>query len=298
MNMFNHTVYTRTADFSGNARALTEDELRRLAPSIFAVEAHESRSERFQPIPTWEVLKGLINEGFSVVGARQSNSRDETKRDFTKHMLRLRRLDNDKNLKVNDSVFEILLKNANDGTSAYDLMGGLFRIVCSNSLVAPTSVMESVKVRHSGDVASKVIDGTFTVLQNAEAMIKGPQDWAALQLSREEQSILALAAHGLRFDAEVDADGNEKSVLDHPIKPSQLLAPRRHDDHGKADLWTTFNVVQENAIRGGLSGVRRDAETGRRRRTTTREVKGIDQDVKLNRALWLLGEEMAKLKAA
>ena len=29
---------------------------------------------------------------------------------------------------------------------------------------------------------------------------------------------------------------------------------------------------------------------------TTRPVKGIDQDVKLNRALWTLAEELAKAK--
>ena len=33
-------------------------------------------------------------------------------------------------------------------------------------------------------------------------------------------------------------------------------------------------------------------------RTTTREVKAIDQDVKLNRALWHLAERMAELKSA
>jgi len=31
-------------------------------------------------------------------------------------------------------------------------------------------------------------------------------------------------------------------------------------------------------------------------RTKTREVKGIDQNIKLNRALWTLAEEMRKLK--
>ena len=35
-----------------------------------------------------------------------------------------------------------------------------------------------------------------------------------------------------------------------------------------------------------------------RRRTTTHEVKAIDQDVKLNRALWHLAERMAELKSA
>jgi hypothetical protein len=35
---------------------------------------------------------------------------------------------------------------------------------------------------------------------------------------------------------------------------------------------------------------------GHRRRSIAREVKAIDQDVKLNRALWHLSERMAKLK--
>jgi hypothetical protein len=70
--------------------ALTETEMRRIAPSIFAVTAHESRSERFQPIPTIDVLRGLIWEGFMPVGAKQSCSRSEGKADFTKHLIRLR----------------------------------------------------------------------------------------------------------------------------------------------------------------------------------------------------------------
>jgi len=62
------------------------------------------------------------------------------------------------------------------------------------------------------------------------------------------------------------------------------------------DLWRVSNRIQENVIRGGLTAMGRDAE-GRPRRTTTREVKNIDADVKINRALWLLTERMAELKA-
>ncbi len=51
-------------------------------------------------------------------------------------------------------------------------------------------------------------------------------------------------------------------------------------------------------IRGGIGYVLRD-EQGRRKQTRrTREVAGIDQNVKLNRGLWVLAQEMAKLKGA
>ena len=280
-------IYTSTARFDGTARALSEDELRRVAPSIFAVTAHESRSERFQPIPTIEVLRGLMNEGFMPVGAKQSGTRDETKADFTKHLIRLRRLDDDKRYSVGDTVCEILLKNANDGTSAYDLMAGLFRIRCLNSLVAQTGTLATAKVRHSGDVGGKVIEGTYTVLEEARKALAAPADWSGLALDRDERHAFAEAAHVLRF---ADADG----AVETPIKPEQLLTPRRAGDLGQ-DLWTTFNVAQENVIRGGLRAWGRDANN-RPRRVSTRAVNGIDQDVKLNKALWTLTQKMAELK--
>lgn len=282
------TVYTNTARFD-TGRALTEDELHKLAPSIFAKTAHESRSERFQPIPTIEILRGLTKEGFVPVGAKQSSSRTAGKADYTKHLIRLRRIDDGKSYNVGDTVCEILLKNANDGTSAYELMAGLFRVRCLNSLVTQTGTIEEIKVRHSGDVQAKVIDGTYTVLKAAENALVAPQDWSSMRLNREERQILAEGAHLLRFG---DVEGEAKT----PIQPEQLLRQRRTDDVSD-DLWTTWNVVQENAIKGGIRAVGRD-DLGRRRRITSRAVTGIDQDIKLNKALWLLGAKMAELKGA
>lgn len=282
------TIYTNTARFDA-ARPLSEDEMRRLAPSIFAVQAHDSRSDRFQPIPTIDILRGLMGEGFMPVGVKQSGARDASRIDYTKHLIRLRRIDDDAQYSVGDTVCEILLKNANDGTSAYELMAGLFRIRCMNSLVAQVGTLESTKVRHTGDVQGKVIEGTYTVLNEARAALAAPADWSTLRLSADEKEAFAEAAHTLRF---ADADGETST----PVQPRQLLAPRRRDDTAN-DLWTTFNVVQENTIRGGIRAVGIDANM-RRRRVTTRPVNGIDQDVKLNRALWQLSQRMAELKKA
>jgi hypothetical protein len=283
------TVYTSTARFD-TGRALTEDELRKLAPSIFATTAHASRSDRFAPIPTIEVLRGLAKEGFFPVGAKQSVARMDDRRDYTKHLIRLRRFDdNAAKYAVGDTVCEMLLKNANDGSSAYDLMAGLFRIACLNSMVAQIGTLESVKVRHSGDVQHKVIEGTYTVLKEAQKALVAPAEWSGLLLDSGERMALAAAARVLRFG---DADGN----VDTPITADQIIQPRRTADTSP-DLWTVFNVAQENVIRGGLRGVARDANN-RPRRMRTRPVNGIDQDVKLNRALFVLASEMAKLKGA
>ena len=283
MNM----IYAQTARFD-TGRALSEDELRKVAPSVFATTAHESRSTRFAPIPTIEIVRGLAREGFGVVGAKQSVTRVAGKSDFTKHLLRIRKLDADSSYAVGDTVAEMLLKNANDGTAAYDLFAGLFRIACLNSLVTQVGTIDSVKVRHRGDVMSKVIDGTFSVVENARLALAAPAQWSQLKLDREESLAMAEAARAIRFG---DADGN----VDSPITATQLLTARRREDSERNNLWTNFNVLQENVIRGGLSGVAVNANNVRRN-MTTRAINGIDQDVKLNRALWTLANRMAELK--
>ena len=166
---------------------MSEDELRQVAPSIFATEAHASRSERFAPIATIEVLRNLEKEGFVTVGARQCTTRDDSKKAYTKHLIRLRRIDDRPEYRVGDTICEILLKNANDGSSVYDLMAGLFRVVCCNSLVAQTGTIDTVKVRHSGDAIGKVIEGTYRVLGEAQQALAAPQDWPRIALQPESE---------------------------------------------------------------------------------------------------------------
>ena len=281
------SIYTDTARFDDHQRFLTEDEIRAVAPSVFATTAHESRSVQFKPIETYGIVRKLEEEGFGVVGAKQSVTRLPDRKPFAKHMLRLRKKD-EVQRRVGDTVFEVLLKNANDGTAAYDLLSGLFRIRCLNSLVAMDTQMSTQRVRHSGDVAPKVIEGVFSVVKDAERALNAPDQWGQLQLAAPEQMFLAEAAHAIRFP--VDENNNQTTN----VKPEQLLNIRRTGDAG-TDLWTVFNVLQENVVRGGLDNFGYNAE-GRFRRAHTREVKGIDQSTALNRALWTLGEKMAALK--
>lgn len=258
------------------------EQIRAAVPSIFAAEAHESRSQRYAYIPTADVLGGLMKEGFRPFFAQQSRTRVEGKQDFTKHMIRLRHASrtNDR-----DEAHEIILINAHDGTSSYQMINGVFRFVCSNGLFTGDTFGET-KVQHTGDAVSKVIDGAYTVLQDAPRVMANVQEMRALPLSTEEQAAFSKAAHALRYD------DPEKA----PVAPERLLTVRRRDDTG-GDLWSTFNRVQENTIRGGLRGWTR-TDRGEVRRASVREVKGIDQGKALNRALWTLAEEMGRLKGA
>ncbi len=78
------------------------------------------------------------------------------------------------------------------------------------------------------------------------------------------------------------------------MQPDQIIMPRRHEDAGQS-VWSTFNVIQEHLTKGGLQGLKQNAE-GRIRRAQTRAINGIDQNVSLNRALGTLAEGMQRLK--
>ena len=285
---------TRGARFGGHSSfsagaPMTDADLLRVAPSIFATERHESRSDRFTYIPTFEVLAGLRAQGFVAVRAIQGKSRTEGKEAFTKHMIRLQHPDFAARASLGGVAPEVVLLNAHDGTSSYRTMSGVFRSICTNSMIVMEDGATDLRIPHKGDVLGQVIEGSFTVIEQSRLTLDRADAWAGVTLDHEEAQIMAEAAHIIRF---ADAEGE----TDTAIKPAQLLAPRRRDDVGN-DLWRVFNRVQENAIRGGLHGIGRDANN-RQRRATMREVKGIDADVKINRALWHLTERMAALKAA
>jgi hypothetical protein len=263
-------------------QAMSLEQVRAVAPSVFAMSPHMSRSERYAYIPTVDVLNGLAREGFHVVKAGQSRTRIPGKADFTKHMLRLRHESTVDELPTLGGVVpEIVLKNSHDGTSCYQLLGAMFRFICLNGMVVADSLIGSLKVQHSGDVTSKVIEGSFEVLKNTGKAIEAAKAWAEIELSDDESLAFANAAHTVRFGAE-----------DTTINPVRLLTARRPDDQGR-DLWRTFNRVQENVIRGGLQGLNTEGT----RRVSSRAIRGIDGDIRLNTALWQLAESMAALKA-
>ena len=256
---------------------LSDDQLMVVAPSIFAEEKHASRSDRYTYIPTIDVLRGLRHEGFSPFMVCQTRTRDEAKRDHTKHMVRLRHASQIDGAEAN----EIILLNSHDGTSSYQMLSGVFRFVCQNGMVCGNTLSD-IRIRHKGNVIDNVIDGAFRVLEDFELINEQKDGMKSLSLHPAEQTAFARAALALKYDT---------TLAPAPVTEHQVLRLKRVQDQSD-DLWTTFNRVQENLVKGGLRG---RSATGQV--STTREVKGIDQSIKLNRALWVLAEEMRKLKA-
>lgn len=264
---------------------LGEDQMLAAAPSIFAPGKHGSRSDRYTYIPTIEVLRGLRKEGFEPFMVAQGSSRVEGKAEFTKHMIRMRHAGQ---VQMRPEASEIILINSHDGASSYQMLAGMFRFVCCNGLVVG-DVVEDIRIPHRGDIQGQVIEGAFRVLDEFEAVEAHAEGMRALQLEPREQTAFATAALALRFGEHmIEETGGHGAA---PITADQLIQARRLEDRGNS-LWTTFQRVQENVIQGGQPG-----RTKQGRRMHTRPVGSIDRGVSLNRALWMLAEEMRKLKA-
>jgi len=110
--------FTRNAVGTRSDHPLTNDEIAEVAPSIFALSAHESRSERYSYIPTSDVLDGLRKEGFQPFMVCQTRVRNDEKRAHTKHLVRLRHADQITGREAN----EIILLNSHDGSSSYQMI--------------------------------------------------------------------------------------------------------------------------------------------------------------------------------
>jgi hypothetical protein len=257
-------------------RPLSDEQIIQIAPSIFARDKHYSRSSRYAHIPTSVILRGLRNEGFEPFMVCQSRVRDEGKREYTKHMIRLRHTSQVDGEEAN----EIILLNSHDGSSSCQMMAGMFRFVCANQMVCGDA-LHDVRVRHNGNALDAIIDGAYTVLDSFEEVGEQLEEMKSITLNKGEQAAFARAALIIKYD-----DLEKPS----PITEEDLLTPRRFSDRPN-DMWRTFSRVQENLIKGGVRG-----RTKSGRAMTTRPVTGIDQNVKLNRALWVLAEEMRKLK--
>lgn len=256
---------------------LGDDQIINVAPSVFAEEKHESRGERYAFISTAQVLEGLRREGFQPYEVRQTKVRDQGKRAHTKHLLRLRHPD----VKATpQGVPEILLLNSHDGTSSYRLMSGYFRYVCDNGLVFGDFASD-VKIRHSGKVVNDVIEGAFRVVDSIAHDQDIIEEMRSFNASTSDRLLLAETARQIRW-----------AGADHiPVESQQLIVPRRFEDRAP-DIWTQFNVVQENTMKGGVAG-----RTSTNRNTSTREVTSVSESVRINRALWQMAEAFSGMKS-
>jgi hypothetical protein len=266
-------------------KALSSDDLRRCAPSIFAEHARPGVSARYTFVSTQQVVALLGAEGWEPVKASEQRVRLEDRIGFQMHEIRFaRRADLEAGaMQVGSTRAEMILQNAHDGSRAYRIDAGLYRLVCRNGLTVADADFAHVSIRHMDVSADAFAKAAQSVAENTPRMLEAVAKWQAVQLPQVSRIEFARRAAGLRWEA-------DQPVMK-LLSPEKLLTPVRYGD-AATDLWTTFNVVQEHLIRGGDRYMGYTAGMGIRR-NRTRPVGGLSEGQKLNKALWSLASEFA-----
>lgn len=248
------------------------DQLREIAPSIFATEPAGKVSSRYGFVPTVSVVEELGNRGLVPVFAGQTLSRDQDNRPFAKHLLRFR--PQYAPTVVGQAIPEVVLMNSHDGSSGFKLWLGLFRMVCCNGMIISDSVMGQVSVPHRSNAAEIVGDRSIGFLGQVDRVEDSVRRFMDRILTPAEQSSFAEQAAQIRWGTDRPAG------LDH----NALLLGRRFEDAGD-NLWAVLNRIQENVVKGGVNLNRTN------RQSTTRILRSVGDDARINSQLWEVADQ-------
>jgi hypothetical protein len=260
---------------------LTNDQITNFAPAAGSLQPIDGVSNRYSFVPTLTAVDLLRDAGWFPVHAEQSAVHKIDRDGYQRHLIRFAK----NGLSFGGERVDLVLYNSHDCGCAFKLIASVWRQICGNGLMV-ASEFANFSHKHIGFRPDDFIHSAGEIASAAGTIADQVDAMKVIEMTPDERGIYARVAHNLVFTEPEKA----------PVLPEQLLSERRYDDRGN-DLWSTFNVVQENIMRGGLKGMKRDNE-GRLRRATTRPVKAIDRNIQLNQALWYLTEKMAELKGA
>ena len=247
-----------------------------IAPAAFATSpAPTIKSAKYQFTPTHEVIDHMGDLGFQLTGIKQSHSNVELRRNWGIHIARFQHPE--LFIKNPDGAIEarpeVVMINSHDGTRPVQFEMGLFRLVCSNGLVVKTQDFGGFRERHTKydfNTLKSMMDAKIASLKPVVGKIS---QWAEKLMTDKERFQFAIEALALRMPEERKPEQYE--IL-------EILNPKRSADASKS-LWHTFNVVQENLIKGGYQMNERQA----------RAITNPVQDLKINQELWQLADVYA-----
>jgi hypothetical protein len=123
-------------------KALSSDDLRRSAPSVFADHPRPGVSARYTFVSTEQVIDLLRGEGWEPVKATEQRVRLEARVGFQMHEIRFtRRADIDVGaFQVGSTRPEMVLQNAHDGTRAYPSLAFVSQIAATSHPGGPCSL--------------------------------------------------------------------------------------------------------------------------------------------------------------
>lgn len=241
--------------------SISLDSLRQRVPAIFTKTPSPKVSNRYSFADSEYYLQKFIDADWFIHSARQVS-----KSEYAPHQVILR---NNDIATVGDLLPQLIFTNSHNGIKKMTMDTGIYRLVCSNGLVVPTSITQSLSIKHIdlGDSTTDTIVNSFyekipIIMNNIDRMRNKI-------LTNDEIDNFTYNALQIRF---INAVG---------ININDVVKPLRLEDNSD-DLWTVFNVVQEKIIRGGI-------QLPSKRHS--KPINNFVNDNDINTKLWQLAEQ-------
>lgn len=246
---------------------LTLDDLHELVPAAFAEEPALDRvSGRYSFIPTTNLIERLRQTGWFPVSARQSHRAADVR--HTTHMITFRQPNPE--ITIGGAAAQVILTNNHMGLRRATLLAGFIKWACSNGLMVSAGVAETKANKIHIDNANLDFEQAFeTAMYQLDTAVAQIAAWQKTELNFVQELDFASKA--------VLMKNNNDPVWSKHFDAREFLTRRRPEDRGH-DLWSVFNVVQENMLQGGVMGVSR----------ITRPITQVAETMRINQGLWNL----------
>lgn len=258
--------------------ALSDDQIRSVAPSVFAQQGAPTVSDRYAFIPSYPIVRQLRTMGIFPVKVREAIKKAPDGRAFAYHELRFRKAHDDDltyaTRHLGMLVPEVVLRNSHDRTSKAAFSAGIERLVCMNGMTAMVEGFAFV-MRHVGNnTADQVHQAVTAITGNFHRITDTADAWAKIEMSPEMRR---------RFGTEALKVRGTSLLVD----PSVVTASHRKEDDAPT-LWNVFNSTQENLTKGGMQGRNPHGHVN-----SLRAIKSLVVDVEMNSKLWTLATSFA-----
>ena len=261
-----------------NLKALSREDLKRLAPQVFNHQVSPKLTDKYVHIPTDTIVEDMEKLGWfpyqvKTVKARKSSGK------MTKHLVQFFNPD----IKINneegkiDMYPNLLLINSHDGSTSVRFEMGVFRLVCENGLVIKSKDFGGFKMRHMGYNFDDLRTHINELVKTLPNVVNNLNKFSQVVMSPEQQKDFVKKAIEARF--------NEEKILPQS-EIDYLLTPERKEDEGDT-VWVVANRIQEKLTHGGFGYLN---AKGKMRKS--RAIKNFSQDVNFNIKFWELLEEL------
>lgn len=243
--------------------ATTADAIRHAAPAVYG-DGH-AMSTRYHQVNTGALVDRLMARGFVPTIAVQDNPRRRNPLHVThKVHMTLPAL-----AETREARPELIIVNSHNGRTKLRVYAGIYRMICSNGMVAGRAFMDPVAARHYADPVAEALEMAMVVADQLERIGLSVEAWGNLALSAAQQESFAREAAQLRWGDRAEA-----------YPTAELLEAHRPDDVGD-DLWRVFNRVQENTTTRTIHGTSADG-----RKIQARGLTAVLPNLEYNSELW------------